>query len=655
MTSLTIDRLAGLSSAAGIKGPCAVATTTNITLAGEQTIDGVLTSSSRVLVKNQTDQTQNGIWYSSSTDWTRSPDFSRTDDVVTGTQVRVVSGSGAGIYVLTTAGTISFDTSNIVFTKDTALTAGLWDAIAAKGNDIATATSINLSSPSGPIVSLTGTNTVTSVALAEGALRFCRSTSAFLLTASASLIVNGSSSVNYTTAPGDLLIFIGYSAGVVSVWSLPSSDSSDSAGTAIASAATITLPTADNYFHVTGTSTITDIDFTPGKDGAAAVLVFDGVLTLTHNATSLILPGGTNIATAAGDTCMVVQDSGDNVRVVWYQRAGAVPAGAVLASQIGYPTNLSLAATVAANALTISLKGADGNDPSPSNPVYVPFRNVALGTGTPTVLTITSAMSLLISSGSTLGFTSAIASRFWLVMFNDAGTPRIGVVNCLNGTDILRLEPGTASATAEGGAGAADSAQVFYAGAAVTSKAYTVIGRMEWSTGLTTAGTWDALPSQIVLFREGIRLPGNPVTLRRIVSTSDVTGTTVLPDDDTIPQNTEGVQMLTKSITPNACNLLRIRHLGQYASTAADNYVTAALFQDSGANAIAAAWGGRASAGRAQVHLEHVMLANIGSSTTFTIRAGSASAGTIEMNGKASGRLFGGVATSFLEIEEIVA
>lgn len=92
-------------------------------------------------------------------------------------------------------------------------------------------------------------------------------------------------------------------------------------GANVASAGTISLGEG-GYFHITGTTTITDIDFGTAKDGRAAWLIFDGALTLTHNATTLALPGGANITTAAGDMAFVVQDATDNVKVAFFPATG---------------------------------------------------------------------------------------------------------------------------------------------------------------------------------------------------------------------------------------------------------------------------------------------------------------------------------------------
>lgn len=100
------DRRLGLSGGVAFKAPCRVATTANITLNGLQTIDGVsLAQDDRVLVKNQSTASQNGIWVADSGDWTRAPDFNGSRDVVQGTLVLVVSGTvnASTIYQLTTA------------------------------------------------------------------------------------------------------------------------------------------------------------------------------------------------------------------------------------------------------------------------------------------------------------------------------------------------------------------------------------------------------------------------------------------------------------------------------------------------------------------------------------------------------------------------
>lgn len=146
--------------------------------------------------------------------------------------------------------------------------------------------------------------------------------------------------------------------------------------------------------------------------------------------------------------------------------------------------NLSLVASVAANALTIAIKGVDGNDPSSSNNVLVSFRSATAASGSVSLLTIATATSLVISSGSTLGTVNNVAATLAIVGFNDGGTFRLGIIN----PTLLPLIDSIASSTAEGGAGTADSAGVFYTGTAVTSKAYTVLGFVTITEA--TAGTW---------------------------------------------------------------------------------------------------------------------------------------------------------------------
>lgn len=91
-------------------------------------------------------------------------------------------------------------------------------------------------------------------------------------------------------------------------------------GSDVVSAGTISVGEG-GYFNVTGTTTITDIDFGTTKAGRKVWLKFAGILILTHHATTLILPTGANITTAAGDLACFVSEGGDNVRCISYTRA----------------------------------------------------------------------------------------------------------------------------------------------------------------------------------------------------------------------------------------------------------------------------------------------------------------------------------------------
>ena len=91
----------------------------------------------------------------------------------------------------------------------------------------------------------------------------------------------------------------------------------------IASASTTDLSTKpEQYINVTGTTTITG--FGTVKAGTIKYLRFDGALTLTHNGTSLILPGGVNITTAANDIAVMISEGSGNWRCANYQRRASV-------------------------------------------------------------------------------------------------------------------------------------------------------------------------------------------------------------------------------------------------------------------------------------------------------------------------------------------
>lgn len=142
--------------------------------------------------------------------------------------------------------------------------------------------------------------------------------------------------------------------------------------------------------------------------------------------------------------------------------------------------------------------------------------------------------------------------------------------------------------------------------------------------------------------------------IQRSSSGAVATGTTIIPLDDTIPQNTEGTEFLSVSITPsNASSTLEIDVVLNVSSLAGNATIIAALFQDSTASALDATFIAQTIAtGGNQMSLKYSMTAGTTSSTTFKVRAGPSGATTITVNGASSARLLGGVALSSITVKE---
>jgi hypothetical protein len=129
----------------------------------------------------------------------------------------------------------------------------------------------------------------------------------------------------------------------------------------VVSAATTAIgAAAGNYVKITGSNTITAFDNPTAAPNVTRTCLFAAALTLTHNATSLILPGSVNITTAAGDVGIFVHEGGGNWRCVSYQRqSGGLKWNATTAPSLVGTYDASLAATDDTH-VRLSLKGSDG-------------------------------------------------------------------------------------------------------------------------------------------------------------------------------------------------------------------------------------------------------------------------------------------------------
>ncbi len=135
------------------------------------------------------------------------------------------------------------------------------------------------------------------------------------------------------------------------------------------------------------------------------------------------------------------------------------------------------------------------------------------------------------------------------------------------------------------------------------------------------------------------------------------THTTTLPNDNTKPQNNEGGEAVTVAITPaNSSNKLFITSNIQMTKDSGTQAAYIALFQDTTADALAAAWATSDTANNGNSHtLTHVMTAGTASSTTFKMRGGNANSGTVTFNGESGGAKLNGTLFSTITIMEISA
>jgi len=314
--------------------------------------------------------------------------------------------------------------------------------------------------------------------------------------------------------------------------------------------------------------------------------------------------------------------------------------------------NGKITATVAANVVTVRIKTLSGDDPSSINPVFVGFRGQD---GSYVVRSITAALSLVISAGSSLGANSGTPVRLWLVAFDDAAVVKLAAVNCCSGFGVLPLdEVGTASATAEGGAGGADTLGVFYATAAITAKQFRILGFIEWTSIIVTAGQYPNAPNIIHVAGPATKFPGALVQTVSVYSASQTNGVVAIPVDNTIPQISEGSEATSYSgfVPKSPCNVIKTEFRLHAARSTAGPLIAAAfssLSNDSLHTTIQAAV---ADALECLVGDYGYMALNT-TSRDYSLRGGASGGATYYLNSNSGGGYFGGTLLSKMTVTEI--
>jgi hypothetical protein len=171
-------------------------------------------------------------------------------------------------------------------------------------------------------------------------------------------------------------------------------------------------------------------------------------------------------------------------------------------------------------------------------------------------------------------------------------------------------------------------------------------GNLSISGGFTAVG---AITTTGTVFA-----PGAQIQMVSVETGTLAFATTIIPADNTIPQQTEGDQYMTLAITPKSATSKLIIEVTAHLSNSVANNLIAALFQDATANALAVAVQYQsAPTGPVVMSFRHIMTSGTTSSTTFKLRAGGGSAGTTNFNGTGGAGLFNGTMASSIVIREV--
>ena len=200
-------------------------------------------------------------------------------------------------------------------------------------------------------------------------------------------------------------------------------------------------------------------------------------------------------------------------------------------------------------------------------------------------------------------------------------------------------------------------------------------GILALQTAGTTAVTIDAsqnatFAGTLATAAKGIAKASLPAGTVLQVAYSELltSGTTssAIPADDTIPQITEGTEILTLTMTPNyASSYLLVQviaNLGENTDVAGPQGAIAAIFRDSTADAIASDFAlGDALAGVANTFnvanfsFCFRVAATAATATTFRLRVGGETAVSMRWNGFGSSRRLGGSWRTSMTVTEIAA
>lgn len=373
----------------------------------------------------------------------------------------------------------------------------------------------------------------------------------------------------------------------------------------------------------------------------------------------------------SGSTNRYLNETGVWAQIQASQIAGLVTAAVFYTGCIPL-VNAGIHVSASSSSLVINVLNVSGSVPTTTSPAIFAFRASASTDGNFIAVSVATSITLTVPSGATLGVTASQAFRLWLVGVHTSGNVNLGIINCLSGNNIFSLKARSFnSVTLTAITTGSDSAHTFYGGSAATGM-FSILGAITYEGGVATIGEWSVNPTNVMLSRLGQPYPGDMVSRWGTQTGAAASGNTAIPVDDTIPTSSEGTEFITATAQfSSRANLYKMDSQLQLAGvsvTGVGNGPIIAYFRDTTTAAFAVTkftnlnltnFNNRMSA------LAATFWAKVDvtpyTDTVFRARAGvnteTSTGGTkVVFNGisnaAAADRQFGGVANSYLNVEE---
>ncbi|TFZ81701.1 collagen-like protein [Candidatus Macondimonas diazotrophica] len=223
--------------------------------------------------------------------------------------------------------------------------------------------------------------------------------------------------------------------------------------------------------------------------------------------------------------------------------------------------NLTIVASRSAGAETFAVKTEAGTDPSPSDKGRIGFLNTAGGYD---IIEVTSAMSITIPSGASLGFISNLKWTVGVGFLNNAGTVELAVVGRPSGLSDNSVVSTSVLDTAS------DSPRIIYSDAARASVRFRVFCYLDYT--LATPATWDTAPSRILLTRAAV----TEISVRELLYEKTLAADGGFDTDEwwpggTLPNNYDSFEMEAVLRGAGASDI-RLVHLFFNGDTTVANY-----------------------------------------------------------------------------------